>query len=115
KLRIAQRYEAAFADQGGIRNAPRAQWASPSFWLYTVRIDPKAYGDDRNGVLAKLRSSAIEARPIWAPVHAMPPYLGSRCIGGQVATAIFSEAVSLPSSPQMDEVQQDRVIDVLRR
>jgi dTDP-4-amino-4,6-dideoxygalactose transaminase len=111
KSRIAHRYDAAFAGLAGVRLLPRAAWARPSAWLYSLRID----GAERaRSVLDALVEQGVGARPVWPPVHRMAPYHGASILGGgRTAERIAAETISLPSSVGLSEIDQDRVIDAV--
>ena len=111
----AARYDAAIASLSGVRPAPRAAWADPSFWLYTARIDPDGTNATRDDVIEALAAEALEARPIWTPLHLTRLYADAPRLGGRVAGSIFETAVSLPSSSSLGPVAQARVIDALQR
>jgi len=111
----AARYEVAIADLPGLRPAPRATWADPSFWLYTAAIDPSRTDLTRDGLIEALSADAIEARPIWTPLHRTRLYADAPRLGGAVAEAIFESAVSLPSSSSLGEAGSARVATSLRR
>ena len=110
---VAARYDRGLAGARGLTPPPRAAWAAPTFWLYTIDVDPAAAGTDRTALMTRLRERRIEARPIWSPVHTMQPYAGLRTIRGQVAEAIFARALSLPSSASLTAAQQERVLALL--
>ncbi len=110
---IAARYDAAIATIHGVRPAPRAPWADPSFWLYAAALEtPDPARRDR--ILAGLADAGIEARPIWRPIHQTRRYADSARLGGAVADRIFDAALCLPSSSGLTETDQDRVTDALR-
>jgi len=111
----AARYEAAIAELPWLRPAPRATWADPSFWLYTAAIDPSRTDLTRDGLIEALSADAIEARPIWTPLHRTRLYADAPSLGGAVAEAIFESAVSLPSSSSLGEAGSARVATSLRR
>jgi dTDP-4-amino-4,6-dideoxygalactose transaminase len=105
----AARYDAAIAGLAGLRPAPRAAWADPSFWLYTAALDPGA-AIGRDALLAGLAEAGIEARPIWTPIHRTRLYDRAARLGGSVAGGIFERAFSLPSSSSLTDGLGDRVI-----
>jgi dTDP-4-amino-4,6-dideoxygalactose transaminase len=110
----AARYDAAIARLPGLRPAPRAAWADPSFWLYTASLDPATAPIERDALLAGMAEAGIEARPIWTPLHRTRLYADAPRVGdGAVAEAIFAGAFSLPSSSSLGEGQRRRVIDRL--
>ena len=115
KLAIAKRYDDALAGVPGLRVPPDPAWSARTAWLYTLRIDAAKYGANRDEVLARLGQKRAEARPIWTPLHMMDIYAKAPRIGGAVAEKLFSEALSIPSSVQLTEAEQDRVIAALTR
>lgn len=110
---VAARYDAAIATIPGLRPAPRAPWADPSFWLYTAALETPDEAR-RDAVLAALDAAGVEARPIWRPIHATQRYRDATRLGGAVADRIFDAAFCLPSSASLTEGDQDRVIAALR-
>jgi dTDP-4-amino-4,6-dideoxygalactose transaminase len=110
---IAARYDAAIATIDGVRPAPRAPWADPTFWLYTAALEAPDPGR-RDRILAALAEAGIEARPIWRPIHQTRRYADAARLGGTVADRIFDAAFCLPSSSSLTEVDQARVTDALR-
>ena len=116
KHEIAKRYDEAFRDVPGIALPPRAAWADPTMWLYTIRLDAAKYGCDRRELLARLEKVKIQSRPIWSPLHGMPMYEKAQRLGSMaVAERLFEAALSLPCSTSLKDADQGRVIDVVRR
>jgi dTDP-4-amino-4,6-dideoxygalactose transaminase len=111
---VAARYDAELADLPGFRPAPRAVWADPSFWLYTAALDPDRATIGRDAAIDALASRAIEARPIWTPLHRTRLYADAPRLGGAVADEIVGSAFSLPSSSDLGQDDQARVVEVLR-
>lgn len=109
----ARHYDEAIARIPGLRPAPRAAWAEPSFWLYTASLDSSAATIARDDLLAGMSAAGIEARPIWTPLHRTRLYADAPRLGGAAAEAIFAGAFSLPSSSSLTGPQRDRVIDRL--
>jgi perosamine synthetase len=70
-------------------------WARHSFWMYTV-ILKDSVGLDRDAVMSGLASKGIETRPIFYPMHVLPPYEephGSY----PVAEALAQRGINLPT------------------
>ena len=61
-----------------------------------------------------LAAENIEARPVWKPMHLQPVFAGVECVGGAVAEDLFRRGVCLPSSSNMTDDDQDRVIATVR-
>jgi dTDP-4-amino-4,6-dideoxygalactose transaminase len=110
KRAIADRYDAACRERAGLTPPPRAPWASPSMWMYSALIDPERYGCDRVALHERLLGAKIQTRPIWSPLHKTQVYANAPRLGGEVAEALFAQALSLPCSAGLDADGQARVI-----
>jgi dTDP-4-amino-4,6-dideoxygalactose transaminase len=111
KRRIAGAYDDALRRSADVVLAPSAAWADRSAWLYTIRL---RNAETANRVLGKLLDAEIGARPVWPPLHKIAPFLGASLLGdGSVAEQIGETAISLPSSVQLSEGDQHRVIDTV--
>jgi perosamine synthetase len=113
KRRIAEIYRDALSGLPGVTPMAEAPWATSVFWLYTVLIDEADFGVGSRGVMEHLRRRAIEARPLWQPLHRSPAHQGTTAGGCPVAERIQAAALSLPSSVGLDERQQARVVEEL--
>ncbi|MDQ3484550.1 MAG: DegT/DnrJ/EryC1/StrS family aminotransferase [Actinomycetota bacterium] len=111
KRSIAERYDAALTDLP-VARPPRASWARPSLWLYSVLLE--AGGPDREAVLDALQAGGIQARPLWPPLHRQAPYTRAERLGGGVADDLYTRGISLPSSVGLTAEDQERVIQALR-
>lgn len=110
KRRIARRY-AEQLDGLPLALPPRAQWADPTYWLYSVLLDAK--GPKPETVVARLSCGEVEARRVWRPIHQQPPYASSDRVHGGVADSLHDRGLSLPSSAQLTKEQQRVVSGVL--
>lgn len=108
----ARAYDAALGQSPGIEPAARADWADPSFWLYTARLSV-ADAVERERILDALGAFGIDARPLWTPLHRTRLYSDAPRLGGAVADRIFDAAISLPSSSTLQAVDRERVVDGL--
>jgi dTDP-4-amino-4,6-dideoxygalactose transaminase len=114
KRRIAAGYDGALGSLAGITLPPRARWAEPSLWLYSIGVDARAFGRDWRRLVEDLGAEGIQARPIWSPLHTMPMYRDRVRLGGAVAEEIFAAGLSLPCSVGLTAGQQDAVVRALR-
>jgi len=114
KRRIVARYAHGLGAVPGLTLMPKAPWAEPAFWLYTIRVDPKRYGRSSRELMRLLAGERIQTRPIFQPMHESKAHAGVQALGGEVASRIVAEALSLPSSVGLTEEDQDRVIATIR-
>jgi dTDP-4-amino-4,6-dideoxygalactose transaminase len=115
KREIARAYDAALSGLPGLSRAPRAAWSDPSMWLYSTLVRPGDGGAARDRLIERLGAAAIEARPIWSPLHTMPMFASHERLGsGAVAESIAAHGVSLPCSVGLTEAEQERVVAAIR-
>jgi perosamine synthetase len=114
KRAIAERYDAAFRDVPGISLLREASWAKSNFWMYTILINEKTYGEDSRAVLRRLASEDIQSRPLWQPMHQSPACRNYQVLGGEVADRLNRDALTLPCSAGLTVDDQTRVINAIR-
>jgi perosamine synthetase len=115
KRRIAATYTEALADVPGITPPSQAPWAGSTFWLYTVLVDEAAYGMDSRALLRVFQSEGVQTRPLWHPLHRLPPFQDAYAYRIEVVDRLHRDALSLPCSVGLTAAQQARVIDLVRR
>jgi UDP-4-amino-4,6-dideoxy-N-acetyl-beta-L-altrosamine transaminase len=108
---LARRYDERLA---GL--ALTTPWQHPDSYsglhLYVIRVA----AERRRAVFDALRGSDIGVNVHYIPVHTHPYYrrLGSSNGPFPEADRYYAEAISLPMYATLGEVQQDRVVDVLK-
>ncbi len=113
KHRIAENYAKAFAGVSGILPMKQANWAESIFWMYTILVDASVYGEDSRALMRKLADKGIQARPLWQPVHLSPAHAGSYAVDCFVAERLNRDALSLPSSVGLSDMEQQSVINTI--
>ena len=111
----AFRYRDAFADIDGMTLMPQAPWGRHTNWLSVFVLDPKTLGVERDDIVRALAAEEIEARPVWKPMHLQKLYASAEHVGGAVAEDLYARGLCLPSSSNMSEGDQSRVIEAVRR
>jgi len=87
-------------------------WARHSFWMYTV-ILKNSVRLDRDAVMAGLSACGIETRPVFYPMHLLPPY--EEPLGRYpVAEALASRGINLPTHGLLTEEDIDYIAESLR-
>ena len=86
-----------------------------SYWLYTIVLAPE-YVNRRDEILGLLKGHGIEARPVFFPMHRMPPYIKYGQAGEEYSSAnhLSDGGISLPSSVSVTENEIKRVCAALR-
>lgn len=111
KRMIARHYREAFASMSEVTPMPEQEGAA--YWLYTILVPSRVH---RDALLARLADEDIAARPLWQPIHTLPPYQGCQSAGSiEVARELYDRAVSLPSSVGLREEDFQQVVSAVRQ
>ncbi len=103
KRKLAARYNSVFSKQKGIICPAEKDWAKNSYWLYTILIE-KEFGISRDELISKLLKNGVETRPVFYPLHIMPPYI--KYAGNNKfpnSDYVSQHGISLPSSVTLSD------------
>jgi perosamine synthetase len=114
KRKIAEDYSNMLSQCPGISPMQEASWAHSIFWLYTILVDEEKYGLDSRMLLHKLSKDGIQTRPLWQPLHRSPVYRNCQAYHCDSAEKLYRQALSLPCSVGLSEVQQSKVLNMIR-
>lgn len=113
---VFARYETALKDLPGLVFMPEPDFSQSTRWLTCLTVDPaRSGGVTATEILEDLSAAAIEARPVWKPLHLQPLFAQAESVGGGVCTRLFEHGVCLPSGGGVTPERQQRIIDVVRR
>ena len=109
---VADRYNAALAPLSNEIILPRPEsWAHQVFWMYNIFLrDGNA--ERRDAVMAHLDAQGIETRPVFYPMHVLPPYREDGKY--PVADEWAQRGINLPTHRRLGQDQIDRVAAALR-
>jgi perosamine synthetase len=109
KRAVARQYNGALAVVPGIGLPPCASWADPVYWLYTIRLADDL-GITRDDLANRLLLNGIETRPVFYPLHQMPPFKKFSGVAGFPVTDRLSRTgLSLPSAVTLRDEDIDGV------
>jgi UDP-4-amino-4,6-dideoxy-N-acetyl-beta-L-altrosamine transaminase len=105
---IAERYDAAFGDNAGVRPLRAPVGSVGSYHLYVVRVAAPA----RRQVFDALRAAGIGVQVHYIPVYRQPYYRahGFAEMSLANAEAYYAEAISLPMYPGLSADDVDLVV-----
>lgn len=113
KRRIAKAYIKGLSGVEGLRMPAEEKGAFNSYWLFTVLLDDRL-ASHRDDILRRLSEKGIETRPLFYPLHEMPPYKSlQRSLDFPVSGRLSRSGISLPSSYSLTEEQLDYVVRTL--
>jgi len=113
RARVAAAYNEKLAALSDHLELPvTANWAKHSHWMYVVTLKDSV-AKSRDAVMAALDKENIETRPVFYPMHEMPPYAEERRY--PVAEHLSARGINLPTHGRMTDRDIDRVVAALGR
>lgn len=109
---LAQWYDEALADlQDMIVLPAQASWAKQVFWMYNIFL---RNGDEhqRDAVMSQLDEMGIETRPVFYPMHVLPPYKEDTSY--PVADLWAQRGINLPTHQDLTQNDVQRVAQSLQ-
>lgn len=113
KRRIVEDYARGLAGIPGIELCAEAPYASSTFWLATIQVDPKVYGHTSRELCAHLRTHRIESRSLWQALHLSPAHHGAEAVEQGVAERLCQRSLNLPSSVALEPAEIAHVCQVI--
>jgi len=115
KRKIAKTYNTFLKNVQGVTLHPEMPWAKNVYWLYSILIDAKKYGINRDDLMEKLAQKGIETRHFFYPMHIMPPYkrYALNC-HFHVTEKLSSSGINLPSSVKLKEEEIHEVVQLIK-
>ena len=105
---IASEYNKHFVEitQVQLPMEPPGRHSFNSYWLYTIILSTE-YVHRRDEILNYLANHGIEARPVFIPMHRMPPYLQYSQPNEKYNSSnhLSDGGISLPSSISITEIE----------
>lgn len=115
KREIARWYSAGLKEleaEGLIKLHPEMPWAKGVYWVYSILVQDD-FGIGRDELMNRLELAGIEARPLFDPLHMMPPYkTGERF---PVAKELSRKGISLPSSVNLTAEQIKYITNTIKK
>lgn len=113
KRHITEQYRSGLAHVPGVTMQVEAEWADTSAWLSTVSFDVASYGRDARATMQHLQRHGVQTRPLWQPMHSSAVFTDCFATDCSVSEQLYQEALSLPSSVDLDGAQQEKIIRLL--
>lgn len=119
KREIFKTYEKELGSVPGISFMPELEETYSNRWLTAVLVDDRITGFNRHELLQALAKENIEARPVWKPLHLQPLFENDRFFAHsqeeRISEKLFQDGICLPSGTNMNEEEQMRVINCIKK
>jgi perosamine synthetase len=106
---IADHYGARLAGVEGLETPTTSPRATRVNWLYTVLLPDRFSAEQRDRLMAQLSEDGVETRPVFYPMHQLPPYAQEDTF--PVSTELARRGISLPTHVNLTDDDLDRVAD----
>ncbi|MBL8701849.1 MAG: DegT/DnrJ/EryC1/StrS family aminotransferase [Alphaproteobacteria bacterium] len=116
KRAIAARYRKGLAGASGLAMAAQLDGFDNSYWMVSVIVDAERTGLPRDEIMQRLGEAGIDTRPLFYPLHDMPPYkpfAGNRAFPATVE--LSAQGFSLPSGVGLGDDEIDYICATLQR
>lgn len=98
----------------GIEILGTPEGTAPNYWFYSLIIEKRQLGMDRDDVMDHLQSNGIQTRPIWYLNHLQRPYRGSQAYRIENAPRFWKRVLNLPCSANLETKQVKYIASVIR-
>lgn len=112
KRKVADLYKSHLADIGNVVLPIEKDYAKNIFWMFTICIK-EACKVSRDELMQLLKSEGVDTRPVFYPLHVMPPYRTEKTY--PISEKISKAGISLPSSATLTEQDVDRICRLIAR
>jgi perosamine synthetase len=111
---VAKWYYQALKDNPSLTLPVEKEWAKNVYWMFSVVVD-EGVKKSRDQIMQELAAQGIETRPVFHPMHTLPPY--QRSSKGQqfpVADRLGSRGINLPTWAGLKQADVEFICKVLK-
>lgn len=111
---VANQYRDLLREVPGVSWQSDQEWAKRIYWMFSIMLDETSVG--RDDVMAQLQELGVETRPVFVPMHLLPPYReAADKTTYPVAERIGRLGFSLPTWAGLTEEDVQYVVNCLAR
>ena len=113
RKRVAGWYDKALARLGDRVVKPVTRdWADHVFWMYTIQLG-EGVAKGRDQVMQDMDALGVETRPVFHPMHVLPPYQHLDVPPLPNAEACAAKGINLPTHALLTAADIARIVDAL--
>jgi perosamine synthetase len=109
---VADLYRTHLVGNGNLILPTEKDYAKNIFWMFTICLK-EACKVSRDELMKLLKAEGVDARPVFFPLHVMPPYREEKTYPN--SEKISKAGLSLPSSAALTEQDVDRICLLIAR
>jgi perosamine synthetase len=112
RRQVFEWYHELLAGIPGVNWQPEAPWARHACWMFTILLEPRF---DRDKVTDALAEEGIDTRPVFPPMHLLPPYENRVTpVSLPVGEDLAKRGFNVPTSAAIERADVERVCSTLR-
>ena len=116
RRRIWGRYVKNLSRVPGITLRTENDWSKTSPWLFVCLVDERTFGVGRDQLAISLHEQRIETRPMFVPLHSLPPYRQAGPLPHlPVTDALGTSGIMLPTYTTLTDHDIDRICNAITR
>lgn len=116
KLEIGAAYRKALSDREDLALPVTRPGTTNVFWLFSIVVNPDRSSMGRDDLMERLLLSGVETRPLFHPLHRMPPYRRyAHCETYPNAEWLSANGLSLPSAVALQDAEVQYITDAIKR
>jgi len=115
KRKVAQRYSESFKKNEKILYPIESPVERSIFWLYTIFLQKDTNKEKSRKLISFLKEKDIQSRCLWHPLSQLPMFEDCYNHGSATTESLTERGVSIPSSVNLTQEDQDIVINAINK
>ncbi|MBI2058270.1 MAG: LegC family aminotransferase [Nitrospirae bacterium] len=111
---VAQAYREVLGGLEGIALMPTPARTRATYWLFTLLVNHGGL-PARRRIVRELDRWGVEARPLWHPIHNLPPYRNCQTLEIEHSVDLHRRGISLPSGVGLEPEEVRECGRIFRR
>ncbi|MCS4044617.1 perosamine synthetase [Salinibacter ruber] len=113
KIQIGERYRRELSGVEGLTLPVNIDGRKNTYWLFTAVLKDEIH-IERDELISKMKMNGIDLRPVFYPLHEMPPYQKYGSSHFKVSSYISYNGVSFPSSTKLRNYEISNICEALK-
>ena len=86
---------------------------APNYWFYSLLVEKKEFGMDKEKLMNCLTKKNIQSRPIWYLNHLQRPYHKNQAYKIENAPWFWKRVLNLPCSTSLQEKEINHIVSAI--
>lgn len=114
KRYIASFYQNELGNGLDLQISKEKEWAFSTYWLSWLLLNDD-FGNNRIEVLDNLNDQGIQARPLFIPLHILPPYKDCQTYCIEFVDNLYDKGFNIPSHVELTDNELCYVVEAIKR